>query len=378
MHELLEDQSNIIEQLLHSHGIRGSVTGGSLSPRLLHFQIKLPTRVKPSQVAPLLPEIAEALEVRAVRLAPDPETGDAMLEVPRPDPVAVRLLPLAKKVAEVVPTVTATLGLDTSGTPLLLRLDAPEVAPTLITGSTASGKSGLLQTMAISLALHNSPDTLRMLLIDLSGARRRARRGISAWTGAEALPHLVAEPVRDSDEADLRLRWAIRLFRERAEMLADGEPSEGPTLVVMLDGLEEVSGESLDLLRKLACDGRGLGIHLVAAAQPSPAAEQIAWGARIVGRCKDAGQARAASGMQGSGADGLLGEGDFLAVLGGDTLRFQAAALRPDELARTVQWLVRAAETEAESAEMELKAQRPSAAGDRPSLRQAGARPRPL
>ncbi|MGI8588329.1 MAG: DNA translocase FtsK [Chloroflexia bacterium] len=378
MREFLDDQSNIIEHLLHSHGIRGRVTGGSLSPRLLHFQIKLPNRVKPSQVAPLLPEIAEALEVRAVRLAPDPETGDTILEVPRPDPVAVRLLPLAKKVAEVVPPITATLGLDIAGTPLLLRLDAPEVAPTLITGSPSSGKSGLLQTMAISLALHNSPDTLRMLLIDLSGARRRGRQGITAWTGAEALPHLVAEPVRDLDEAHLRLRWAMRLLRERAEMLADGEPSEGPALVVMLDGLEEVAGESLDLLPMLARDGRGLGIQLVAAVQPSPVVEQIAWGARIVGRCKDAAHARAASGMQGIGADGLLGEGDFLAVLGGDALRFQAAALRPDELARTVQWLVRAAETEAASAEMELKAQRPSAAGVRLSLRQAGAHPRPL
>src|SRR5215212_4718515 len=167
MRDLLEHHANAIEYILHVHEIDGRVTGGALSPRLIHFHLRLPAAVRPSRLAPLLAEIAEALEVPAVRLAPDPETGEPVLEVPRPDPVNVRLLPLAKKVAQVVPPCTATLGLDITGTPLLLRLDAPEVCPALVAGAGCSGKSGLLQTMALSLALHNSPDTLRLLLLDL-------------------------------------------------------------------------------------------------------------------------------------------------------------------------------------------------------------------
>ena len=169
MRDLLEHQANAIEYVLHAHGINGRVAVARLSPRLVHFQLQLPPADARRRLTSLLHELTEALEVEAVRLAPDPETGKPVLEVPRPDPVPVRLLPLAQKVAEVVPPCTATLGLDTTGTPLLLRLDAPEVCPALIAGRTAAGKSGLLQTMALSLALHNGPRDLRLLLLDLSG-----------------------------------------------------------------------------------------------------------------------------------------------------------------------------------------------------------------
>ncbi|HMA33144.1 MAG TPA: DNA translocase FtsK [Chloroflexia bacterium] len=382
MRDLLDHHANAIEYVLHQHEIHGRVAGGSLSARLIHFQLQLPPTVRPSRIAPLLPAIAEHLEVPAVRLAPDPETGELVLEVPRPDPVPVRLLPLAKKVAQVVPPCTATLGLDTVGTPLLLRLDAPEVCPTLISGAPGAGKSGLLQTMAVSMALHNSPDTLRLLLIDLSGPGRRGRRTISPWLGVAALPHLVTEPVREPQEAHIRLRWVSRLLNERVELQATGESIEGAALVVLIDGLEEIAAgaraaESLDLLDRLAREGRELGVHLVAASQGTPLIEQLTWGARLIGRCKDANQARQVARIQGSGAEGLLGEGDFLALLGGDAVRFQAATLSPEELARTVAMLQRVAEHEELSAEMELQARRPPPGPKSTKLLQnrAGARP---
>src|SRR6476469_8099317 len=137
MRDYLERQANAIEYVLHTHGISARVGGGTLSPRLIHFQLQLPHPMRMARLTSLLHELTEALEVDAVRLAPDPDSGAPVLEVPRPDPVPVRLLPLARKVAEVVPPVTATLGLDTTGTPLLLRLDAPEVSPALIAGGTA-------------------------------------------------------------------------------------------------------------------------------------------------------------------------------------------------------------------------------------------------
>jgi DNA segregation ATPase FtsK/SpoIIIE-like protein len=371
MHDLLDHHANAIEYVLHAHEIPARVAGGTLSPRLVHFQLQLPPRVRPSHIAPLLGEIAEALQVHAVRLATDPETGDVVVEVPRPDPVAVRLLPLAKKVAQLVPPCTATLGIDTAGSPLLLRLDAPEVCPALVVGGEGAGKSALLQTMALSLALHNSPDTVRLLLIDLSGPGRRGRPKVSAWAGMEALPHLVTEPVREPQEAHLRLRWVGRLFHERAAMLAEGEPLEGAALVVLIDGLEETAAgprtaETFDLLDRLAREGRELGVYLVASSKGSSLAEQMTWGARLVGRTKNADAARQAAGRQGTGAEGLLGAGDFLALLGGETVRFQAASLTPDEVARTVALLAQVAEAETVSAELELRSRRPAAGGARP------------
>jgi len=216
------------------------------------------------------------------------------------------------------------------------------------------------------LALHNSPDTLRLLVIDLSGPGRRGRK-VSAWAGLDALPHLIAEPVREPQEAHQRLRWVGRLFHERAAMLADGEALDGAALVVLIDGLEALATgsharESLDLLDHIAREGRELGVHLVAATLGSPLVDQLGWGARLVGRCRDSKQAAQAAGIQGSGAEGLLGEGDFLALLGGETVRFQAAGLTPDEVARTVALLDQVAAAETASAEMELKARRPGRA----------------
>jgi DNA segregation ATPase FtsK/SpoIIIE-like protein len=383
MRDLLDHHANAIEYVLHAHDINGRVAGGALSPRLVHFHPRLPPTVRTSRIAQLLPQIAEALQVPAVRLAPDPETGEPVLEVPRPDPMPVRLLPLAKKVAEIVPPCTATLGLDTGGTPLLLRLDAPEVCPTLVIGAPAAGKTHLLQTMAVSLALHNSPDTLRMLLMDVSGPARWGRKQQqSAWEALAPLPHMVTEPVREPQEAYMRLRWVGRLMKERAELVQEGEPVEGASLVMLVDGLEELAAgphaaESLDLLDRIVRDGRELGVYLVASSRGSGLVEQLSWGARLVGRCRDAAAARAASSMQGSGAEGLLGGGDFLALLGGEAVRFQAATLSPEEVARTVALLEQVADAEQMSAEMELQASRPSAARKGPQMvqRRSGAGP---
>lgn len=154
MRDILDRQANSIEYVLHTHGINARIDGGRLSPRLSHFHIVLPPGVRPTQLSSLVPEMTEALGVTTSRLAPEPLGAGVgvYLEVPRPDPVPVRLLPLVQRVADVVPPLTATLGLDTEGTPLLLRLNASDVDPLLVSGDQGAGKSHLLRSMAISLA----------------------------------------------------------------------------------------------------------------------------------------------------------------------------------------------------------------------------------
>ena len=139
MHQYLERQADAVEEVLTAHGVAGRVRGGTLSPRLVHYHLALPIDVRMADLGGLLPAMAERLKVAAVRLAPDPHDGQPMLEVPRPDPTPVRLLPLARSVVEVVPPCTATLGSDTSGMPLLMRLDGPEVGAVLISGDRGAG-----------------------------------------------------------------------------------------------------------------------------------------------------------------------------------------------------------------------------------------------
>ncbi len=339
MQKFLEQQANMVEAVLAEHGIDVRVAGGTLSPRLIHFALHLRPGLRLAGLTPALPDLAERLGVDAVRLAPAVDSGAPTLEVPRPDPVPVRLLPLARSVADIAPPCTATLGRDVSGAPLLLRLDAPEVGPVLISGDAAAGKSALLRSMALSLALHNGPDTLRLLLVDLSGAGRRGTRS-GTWADLAGLPHLVGDVVREQAEARLRLRWAARLASGRAELAADGEPIEGANLVVLIDGLDDAlsgrDGEELAQVIQTIAGGRDLGVQLVAAGHDADLSDLLYWGARVVGRVHSAEAAAQVAGVRGTGAEGLLGKGDFLAVLGGDVIRMQAGFVGGEEIRRTV------------------------------------------
>lgn len=358
--EILDHQASAIEYLLRTHGIQARVDGGRLSPKLAHFHLMLPNGFNPSRLAPLVPEIANALGVVSCRLAQ--EEGNFYLEAPRPDPIPVRLLPLVQRVADVVPPITATLGLDTEGTPLLLRLNSPEVDPIMLTGERAAGKSSLIRGMALSMALHNSPDKLRLLLLDCTGER-------TAFFGLENLPHLACPVATNPLDALASLRWALRSLARRAPALEDDElffddsdledyplsrqssmQTDEPALVIMIDGAgalcstanKRTKTESLDAMRRLLLAGSAHGIHVVMSAEHPGELMSIntSWGARITGRVDSPETARMATGIKGSGAHGLLGQGDFLVTLNAELIRFQAGAISQQEVGRAVDLIV--------------------------------------
>lgn len=355
--DILDRQAGTIEYVLHTHGVSTQVDGGKLSPRLAHFHLVLPPGLSPSRLSPFVPDIAQALGVVSCRLAQQ-ETG-VYLEVPRPDPVPVRLLPIVQRVADVVPPATASLGLDTDGTPLLLRLNSPEVDPVVVTGNAGSGKSSLLRSMALSLALHNSPDRLRMLLLDCTG------EGV-AFRGLEGLPHLSCPVAAGCVDSLVSLRWALRVLARRTpsmyeeELTFDDDPesaeeqlfeysplrAEEPELVILIDGADRLcdtsnqrlNAEALDALRRLLLMGSAHGIHMVVSAERPADIESIntTWGARIVGRVASAEAARAAMGARGSGAQNLLGSGDFLITLNAELIRFQGGGVSHAEVDKAV------------------------------------------
>lgn len=356
MRDILERQANSIEYVLHTHGIDAQVDSGKLSARLAHFHVVLRPGVRHAQLAPYMPELADALGVTACRLS-SREDG-AYLEVPRPDPVPVRLLSLVQRVSDVVPPITATLGLDGEGTPLLLRLNSPDVDPVVISGERGAGKSSLLRSMALSLALHNSPDSMRLLLLDCTA------QGVT-FKGLESLPHLACPIANGPVDSLVSLRWALRALSRRVHTSTDDElrfddedmgddaltmHAAEPSLVIMIDGADELcstgnrraDAETIQALNKLLAEGSRHDIHITMSAERP---DQIAgvsarWGARIAGRVASAEVARVALGMKGSGAQGLLGGGDFLISLNAELIRFQAGAVSQADLHKAVDLIV--------------------------------------
>jgi S-DNA-T family DNA segregation ATPase FtsK/SpoIIIE len=169
----------------------------------------------------------------------------------------------------------AVLGRGSVGTFTLdLATDGPHM---LVGGTTGSGKSELLQTLVVSLALANRPVDLALVLLDYKGG--------SAFSRCGQLPH-TAGVVTDLDGhmadralASLRAELSHReraLARVGATDLDEYRRLRGPgdealgRLVVVIDEFRALADELPDFLEgmvRLAAVGRSLGVHLVLATQ---------------------------------------------------------------------------------------------------------------
>lgn len=324
----LEQQADRIERLCEAHRIWVQVQGGVVTPRLIRFHLSLDPRVRLNRLSALQEDLALALEAPSARLVR--RDGVLALEIPRPRPVTVSLVRLQSGLPP-LPSCTALLGRDEEGSPLLIRLSSPEVCHVLIAGTTGSGKTVLARTILTSLALANEPDDVRLLLIDPKS------RGFAPFAG---LPHLIDRPLREGAAAEKRLGWLVEemAWRERQGVRT-------PRVVVAVDEVADLLAQrpALEgLLTRLAARGRESGIHLLLCTQKPTAAAiggllRANLPCRLVGRVLSAQEAVIAAGIKGTGAERLLGRGDFLLVARGEVIRLQGAYVDGEEIAVMVE-----------------------------------------
>lgn len=152
----------------------------------------------------------------------------------------------------------------------------------MLIGATGSGKSELLRTLVLSLALSHSSEHLNFVLVDFKGG--------ATFTGLERLPHTSAVITNLADEDALVSRMQDALHGElirRQELLraaggyvsryeyeqarADGAALDPlPTLFVVVDEFSELLAshrEFMDLFIMIGRLGRSLGVHLLLASQ---------------------------------------------------------------------------------------------------------------
>ena len=351
MRKKLEFQADRIEAVLSLHKVPARVTGGTVTPRWVRFQVLPAIGAKISRIKNLSEELAAALDAPSCRVS---RRGAAMaVEVPRGDAQEVRLLPLFRQLTNQptnqppIPPVTAILGLAEDGSPLLIRLPSPDVAHILVAGTTGSGKTALLQTMILSLAMVNPPPIggggrgVALVLIDPKGC---------AFSLFEGLPHLARPVIRDMEETTEALQSLVRLMERQGQgdkgTRGQGDKETGhPHVVIVIDELADllmVGGKAIQwALTRLTQRGREAGIHIIAATQKPTTAVlgslvKANFPVRLVGRVTSVEDARTATGWSGTGAERLLGRGDFLAVAEGRVMRFQAARVSPAEVRETV------------------------------------------
>lgn len=328
----LNYQADRVEAVLSTHKVPGRVTGGTVGPRQIRFTLDPAPEVRVSAVKRLAEDLALALRVPQLRV--DRGAEGIVLSFANPQPRSVRLLDLLEDVVP-VPLSTAILGMTDAGAPLLARLSAPDVAHILISGTTGSGKSVLLRTVAAALVLTHRPRVLRLVCIDPKGRTFKAFQGVR---------HLMRKPVTDHLEICEVLRSLVRTMEIRDRRHEQVDTRGTPRIVVLVDEMAEIvmgcGEEAATLLSRLVQRGREAGVHVVGATQhPSSAILSSVMRAnfplRLVGKVTSPQDAQVASGRAGTGAHLLEGRGDFLAIHGGDApIRFQVAEITEKEIKR--------------------------------------------
>lgn len=318
MRRRLEMRADRIEAVFASHKVHGRVWGGTVSPSCERFQVMISPTTRVQNVQALSDEIALSLRVPAVRVFR--EGGTVVIEVPRDTTETLLLSNMADMLPKPMPPLTMVLGRDTTGQALLLDLASPNVVHCLVAGTTGSGKTTLILTMIASLAEHNSPESVRFLLIDVKGGRELGK--------LNSLPHIIGATCTTATDAAAQLASAVTTMEKR-----DREGRSTPAIVIVIDELADLISqcpETITSITRLAQRGRESGVHLIAGTQrPSSAAlgglMKANFPARLVGRVLSPEDSKVATGLAGQNAEALQGRGDFLIVGPAQTIRFQVA-----------------------------------------------------
>ncbi|MDX1662535.1 MAG: FtsK/SpoIIIE domain-containing protein [Candidatus Promineifilaceae bacterium] len=245
----------------------------------------------------------------------------------------VNLLDLLS-VLPAIPACTVTLGVADGAQPLLLDLQDMDTAHLLLVSASHSERRALLRALAVSLAMTNRQADVQLAVIDPEFPGRAVADGL--LHGLHYLPHAVSGVVTQVEDVQELFSFLEREIAYRTEAGVSR-----PRIVVLADRLgllvEEGEPALQSSLRALMAEGAATGIHLilsVGVARLARIERLVAAGrpVRVVGRVLERAAAAAATGLEGTGAEHLSGDGDFLAVVGETLARFQAAFVNDEDL----------------------------------------------
>jgi DNA segregation ATPase FtsK/SpoIIIE, S-DNA-T family len=333
-------KTQLIEETLASFGVPAQVVEVHHGPTVTQFgldpgYIERRTangavqrqRVRVSRIASLEKDLALALAASPVRIeAPVPGRPVVGLEVPNEtiSLVALRKVMESPGFQSMDSPLSVALGENVAGTPV--AVDLAQLPHLLVAGATGSGKSVCINAVVCCLLFNNTPEDLRLLMVD---------RKMVELTSYNGIPHLVAPVVIEVEHVVGALAWVTRemdnrykLFHKvgarnrdeynrRVNRRREEEPL--PALVVIVDELADLMMVAPDEVERHICRiaqlGRATGIHLVIATQ-RPSVDVVTglikanFPARISFAVTSQVDSRVI--LDQGGAENLLGRGDML------------------------------------------------------------------
>jgi S-DNA-T family DNA segregation ATPase FtsK/SpoIIIE len=256
--------------------------------------------------------------------APIPGRSLIGIEVPNQSSAIVNLRFIMESPAmkEAKSKLAVSLGLDVSGKSVVSSLDRmPHI---LVAGSTGSGKSVLLHSFINTLLYRNSPQELKLILVDPK------RVELPQYSG---IPHLLTPVIVEPEKALPSLKWTISEMDRRYRLFENAKvrnikaynESLGfqalPYIVIVVDELADLMMlapvEVEKSICRLAQMSRATGVHLVLATQ-RPSVDVLTGLIKANIPCRIAfnviSQVDSRVIIDQGGAEKLLGRGDMLYV----------------------------------------------------------------
>jgi S-DNA-T family DNA segregation ATPase FtsK/SpoIIIE len=332
----IREQVEIIEHTLESFGAPATVVEINQGPTVTQFGVEpnyiqmrngRQTKVKVGKIAGLADDLALALAAKSIRIqAPVPGKSYVGIEVPNPAKTLVSLRDVIESpdYGRIKGTLGLALGQNVSGESIVANLAT--MPHLLIAGTTGSGKSVCVNSIIACLLLKNTPDDLKLVMIDPKRVE---------LTGYNGVPHLAAPVVVEMDRVISTLQWALREMDRRYEAFASvrarhideynkkisrrKNAQKMAYIVIVIDELADLMmlapEDTERAVTRLAQMARATGIHMVIATQ-RPSVDVVTglikanFPARIAFAVASGTDSRVI--LDTTGAERLLGQGDML------------------------------------------------------------------
>ncbi len=361
----LEENKSILLDKLATYNIEITDIKAIVGPTVTLYELTPAPGVKISRITALEDDLAMAMAARGIRMiAPIPGKSAIGVEIPNRhrELVQVRDLIGTTRFNSARMELPLILGKSIEGE-VFIR-DLTVMPHLLIAGATGSGKSVGLNACIGGLLYACHPANLKFVMID--------PKKIELQQYARIVEHYIAMPeeamdpiITDIDQALGTLRSCEKEMEERYDLLSDaqvrsvkeynkrfatgkltGDHRHLPYIVVVVDELADLmmtAGKDIEgPIARLAQMARAVGIHLILATQ-RPSVDVITglikanFPARIAYQVASKIDSRTI--LDQNGAQGLVGNGDLLYMLGSNIVRLQGPFVSVEEVDRLTEYI---------------------------------------
>jgi len=340
----MEDNKKRIKEILSSFNVRIESIEEKVGHSITLYEVKPSLGVRISKIRNLKDEIAIGLSVPAVRIVAPLPSGLVGIEVPNKTRQVIPISDIIESEEYIDSKAELPCAIGRTIANEVFVPDLADMPHMLIAGATGQGKSVCLNTILLSLLESNSPEEMKLVLVDPKQVE------MSAYASLRDT-YLAAPVLTEADKAYAILCDVVTEMERRYSILNEngvrnlGEynirypDSQMPYIVVVIDEYGDLvmsAGREFEkIICRIAQKARAVGIHMIISTQ-RPSATIVTgdikanFPTRMAFRTVTGVDSRVI--LDQTGAEKLTGKGDFIYYSGAELLRGQCALTTIDDI----------------------------------------------